>query len=113
MFDALTTLPFGKSLCISDLLTEDPNDYLDGDGHQKAIISYPWLSSEEITRAVDEILKDYYMTPSYIPLALNYVFRRHGFEEERRLWYSAKMFMGYVKEKGWGEYTASVNGGCL
>lgn len=81
------------------LLTDDPNEYLDEQGHQKAIISYPWLSSEEITRAVDAILKDYYMTPGYIPLALNQVFRRHGFEEAKRLWYSARMFMKYVKER--------------
>lgn len=81
------------------LLTDDPNEYLDEQGHQKAVVSYPWLSSEEITKAVDAILKDYYMTPGYVPLALRQVFRRQGLEEARRLWYSARMFMGYIGKR--------------
>jgi len=44
------------------LLTEDPDEYLDGFGHQKFIISYPWLSAEEIRRVADEILKSYYLS---------------------------------------------------
>jgi len=81
------------------LLTDDPNEYLDEQGHQKSIISYPWLSAEEITKAVDEILKGYYLSLNYVPLALKQVLRRHGLDEFRRLWYSAKMFMGYIKER--------------
>jgi len=78
------------------LLTEDPNEYLDEQGHQKAIISYPNLSAEEITKAVDEILKEYYLSPRYVPVALRQVLRRNGWEEMRRLWYSTKMFFGYM-----------------
>ncbi|MDY6864474.1 MAG: radical SAM protein [Halobacteriota archaeon] len=78
------------------LLTEDPNEYLDENGHQKAIISYPELSNEEMVKEVDEILKNYYMSPSYIPLAMRQVLRKNGLDEARRLWYSMRMFLGYV-----------------
>ena len=79
------------------LLTDDPNEYLDGQGHQKAIISYPELKNEEMVKEVDEILKRYYMSLSYVPLALRQIFRRNGFDEFRRLLHSARMFMGYIR----------------
>jgi len=79
------------------LLTDDPNEYLDEQGHQKAIISYPQLSKEEMVRKVDEILKEYYMSLSYVPLALRQVLRENGIDEFRRLWHSVKMFSGYIK----------------
>lgn len=82
------------------LLTEDPNEYLDEQGHQKAIISYPELTNEEMVKEVDEILKRYYISLSYVPLAMRQVFRRNGFDEFRRLWYSVKMFMGYISNRG-------------
>lgn len=78
------------------LLTDDPNEYLDEQGHQKAIISYPGLANEEMVKEVDKILKGYYMSLSYVPLALRQVLRRHGFDEMRRLWYSTRMFLGYI-----------------
>ncbi|RLG32023.1 B12-binding domain-containing radical SAM protein [Methanosarcinales archaeon] len=78
------------------LLTDDPNEYLDEQGHQKAIISYPELSNKEVTKAVDEMLKAYYFSLGYIPIAFRQVFRKHGIREARRLWYSARMFMRYI-----------------
>jgi len=81
------------------LLTDDPNEYLDDQGHQKAIISYPWLTAEEITKTVDEILKSYYLTPRYVPLALGQVMRKNGLGEFRRLWYSAQTFLGYARRR--------------
>jgi len=81
------------------LLTEDPNEYLDECGHQKAIISYPWLTSEEITREVDRILREYYLSLNYVSPAIRQVFSRHGFEEFKRLLYSAKMFFKYIKSR--------------
>lgn len=81
------------------LLTNNPNEYLDSEGHQKAIISYPWLSAEEITAAVDGILKGYYMSLNYVPLAVRQVLRRHGLDEMRRLWYSTRMFTGYIANR--------------
>ncbi len=81
------------------LLTDDPNEYLDEQGHQKAIISYPQLSKEEMVKKVDEILKEYYMSLSYVPLALRQVLRRNGFDEFKRLWRSTKMFLGYIGDR--------------
>ncbi len=78
------------------LLTDNPNEYLDEQGHQKSIVSYPWLSAEEITNTVDGILRKYYISPRYIPVALRQVFRKNGLYELRRLWYSTKMFIGYI-----------------
>ena len=81
------------------LLINNPNDYLDGQGHQKAIISYPELTNEEMVNEVDRILKGYYVSPRYVPLALRQVFRRHGLDEMRRFWYSLRMFMRYIRER--------------
>jgi len=79
------------------LITDDPNDYLDENGHQKSVISYPWLSAEEITKAVDEILKEYYLLPGYVPIALRQILRKHGLDEAKRLFYSVRMFLKYIK----------------
>ena len=79
------------------LITDDPNEYLDEQGHQKSIISYPWLTAEEIVQKVDSILKEYYLSLSYVPVALKQVLRRNGIEEAKRLYHSAKMFMQYIK----------------
>ena len=78
------------------LLTDDPNEYLDDQGHQKSIIKYNDLSEDEITEEVNSILKDYYFSPSYISLALRQIFRKNGLDELRRLTYSAKMFLRYL-----------------
>ena len=78
------------------LITEDPNEYLDERGHQKSIISYPQLSSQEIREAVDGILKSYYLSPSYVPIALRRVFNRNGLNEMKVLWRSAKAFLKYI-----------------
>jgi len=78
------------------LLTDDPNEYLDEEGHQKAIISYPLLKKEEMVKEADSILKNYYVSINYVPLALRQVFRNTGFQELKRLWFSTKMFLGYM-----------------
>lgn len=71
----------------------------DDQGHQKAIISYPELTNEEMVREVDEILKRYYVSLSYVPLALRQVFRRNCLDEFRRLWYSIRMFWSYISKR--------------
>ncbi|MFZ2455882.1 MAG: radical SAM protein [Candidatus Altiarchaeia archaeon] len=81
------------------LLTEDPNQFLDEQGHQKTIISYPQLTKEEMVKEVDQILKEYYVTPRYVPLALRQIMRKNGVQEFKRLWFSTKMFLGYVKQR--------------
>jgi len=78
------------------LITEDLDGYLDEAGHQKGIISYPELNNEELLFETNEILKRYYLSYSYIPIALNQILRRNGIAEAKRLFYSAKMFLKYV-----------------
>jgi radical SAM superfamily enzyme YgiQ (UPF0313 family) len=78
------------------LLTENLDEYLDKDGHQKTIISYPELSNQEMVYFADNMLKCYYLSIQYIPIALRQIFRKNGIAEFRRLWYSAKMFLGYI-----------------
>ncbi|MFC1935024.1 B12-binding domain-containing radical SAM protein [Chloroflexota bacterium] len=81
------------------LITDDPNEYLNERGHQKSIISYPELSSHEIEEAVDRILKNYYLSPSYIPIALKRIFNRNGWNELKVLWRSAIAFLRYISGK--------------
>lgn len=81
------------------LLTEDPNEYLDKQGHQKSILSYPGLSSEDLEKAVDKILKGYYLSPSYVPIAFRRVFRKNGLDELEILWRSAKAFLEYISSR--------------
>jgi radical SAM superfamily enzyme YgiQ (UPF0313 family) len=81
------------------LVTEDPDEYLDEQGHQKSVVSYPWLSAEEIVKAVDDILKDYYLSISYVPVVLRQVFRRRWLDEVKRLWRSAIMFLRYARSR--------------
>ncbi|WP_067052369.1 B12-binding domain-containing radical SAM protein [Methanofollis ethanolicus] len=80
------------------LLTDDPNEYLDDEGHQKAILSYPALSNEEMVREANEILRGYYLSPGYVPLAMRQVCRKNAVAEVKRLWFSTKMFLGYVSK---------------
>lgn len=81
------------------LTTNDPNEYLDESGHQKAIVSYPWLSTEDIASAVDDMLRNYYLSADYIPVALQQIFRQNGLDEAKRILYSAKQFINYVKNR--------------
>lgn len=81
------------------LLTDDTNEYLDKQGHQKAIISYPDLSSEEIVKLVDKLLKEYYLSLSYIPIASRQVFRKNGRDEMARLWRLAFNFIRYIRDR--------------
>lgn len=81
------------------LVTEDPNEYLDERGHQKSIISYPGLSDVEIRNSVDSILKNYYLSFSYVPIAFRRVFSRHGLNELKVLFQSAVAFLKYLTGK--------------
>jgi anaerobic magnesium-protoporphyrin IX monomethyl ester cyclase len=80
------------------LISEDPNEYLDEYGYQKSIVSYPHLSNECIKSEADLILKKYYLSSHYVPIAFRQIFRKNGFSEAKRLFYSAKMFIKYAKE---------------
>lgn len=79
------------------LLTEDLEESLDGDGFQKCILSYPWLSNEEIEMYVDKALKEYYLSFSYILVAMKNVLGRNGLHELREIVRSAKLFLRYMR----------------
>ena len=81
------------------MLTDDPDGRLDYEGHQKAVISYPGLANEEMVKEVDKILKGYYMSLGYVPLAVRQVLRRHSLDETKRLWYSMRMFTRYIADR--------------
>ena len=81
------------------LLEDNPSEFLDKQGHQKAIISYPDLSNEEIVKTVDEILKGYYLSPRYFPIFLRRVFRRYGWDELKSICRSAKAFLRYILKR--------------
>ena len=81
------------------LITDNPNYYLDDQGHQKSIISYPSLSAEDINRYVDQILREYYFSVKYIPIALKQIFRKNSLQELQRLLHSAVGFINYVFQK--------------
>jgi anaerobic magnesium-protoporphyrin IX monomethyl ester cyclase len=81
------------------LIADNPNEYLDESGHQKAIISYSQLNNREMVNEVDSILKNYYLSLNYVPIVMRQILRKNGLDEIRRLWHSAKMFIGYVRER--------------
>lgn len=80
------------------------DQYLDKEGHQRAIIDYPNLTYEEINKQVDEILKDYYLSPKYVPLAARQVLRENGWHEFKRIAHEAKVFLGYISNRDYSEY---------
>jgi anaerobic magnesium-protoporphyrin IX monomethyl ester cyclase len=83
------------------LLTNNLDEYLDKDGHQNTIISYPELSSQEMVTLADDILKSYYLSLQYIPITLSQIFRKNGIGELRRICFSAKMFISYIYARVW------------
>jgi radical SAM superfamily enzyme YgiQ (UPF0313 family) len=80
------------------LTTTNMDELLDANGHQKCIVSYPRLSDIEIQNEVNSILKDYYLSWSYVPIALRRVCNKNGFNELKVLWRSAMAFLRYVRE---------------
>jgi len=70
-------------------------DYLNDKGHQKSVVSYPDLSDKDIVSEINLILKKYYISPRYIPIALRQIFRKNGFHELKRLILATKAFITY------------------
>jgi len=81
------------------LLTDDLENSLDGGGFQKCIISYPEFTDKDIEAYVDRALKKYYLSPSYIPIALKNVFRKNGFHQLKEMIISARVFFRYLKRR--------------
>lgn len=79
------------------LLVDDLEESLDKDGFQKCIISYPDFTKEDIEFFVDRGLKEYYLSPSYIPVAVSNVMRKNGLHELKGMALSAKSFLKYME----------------
>ena len=78
------------------LLTDDLEESIDENGFQKCIVSYPEFTKEDIENYVDRGLKEYYLSPSYIPVAMSNVMRKNGLHELKGMMKSAKVFLGYI-----------------
>lgn len=74
----------------------ESEEFIDNCGHQVSVISYPNLTSEEIAKAVDNILRRYYMSLSYVPIAMKRIFSKYGLYEIRVLWRSMVSFIKYI-----------------
>jgi radical SAM superfamily enzyme YgiQ (UPF0313 family) len=82
------------------LLVDDLEESLDKDGFQKCIVSYPEFTKEDIENYVDRALKEYYLSPSYIPIAMKNILRKNGLHELKGMVMSAKVFMKYIGRGG-------------
>ena len=78
------------------LLVDDLEESLDEDGFQKCLVSYPEFTKEDIENYVDRGLKEYYLSPLYIPVAMRNVLRKNGLHELKGMMKSAKVFVKYM-----------------
>lgn len=79
------------------LLVDDLEESLDKDGFQKCIISYPDFTKADIENYVDKALREYYLSPSYIPIVIRNILRKNGMHELVGMTKSAKVFLEYIR----------------
>ena len=85
------------------LLTDDLEKSVDGNGFQKCIVSYPEFTNEDVEKYVDKALKKYYLSPSYVPIALRNILRRNGLHELAGMIKSARTFFKYLRREKQGQ----------
>ena len=78
------------------LLIDDLKQSIDENGYQKCIISYPDFNEVDIETFVNKALKEYYLNPSFVPIALSNVFRKNGLHELKSMLASAHIFIKYI-----------------
>jgi anaerobic magnesium-protoporphyrin IX monomethyl ester cyclase len=78
------------------LLVDDLEKSLDKRGFKSCVVSYPDFSAEDMVKYVDKGLKQYYLSPAYIPIALKAIFSKDGFHELKVLVKSAIGFFRYL-----------------
>ena len=78
------------------LLVENLEKSIDAKGYQKGIISYPEFTKEDIENYVDKALKEYYLSPSFIPIAMRNILRKNGLHELKLMLRAATMFYKYL-----------------
>ena len=79
------------------LLVDDMEQAIDSQGYQRCIISYPEFTNSNIEAYVDKALKQYYLSLSFVPVALNNVFRKEGLHELKVMVSSAGAFLRYLR----------------
>jgi anaerobic magnesium-protoporphyrin IX monomethyl ester cyclase len=84
-------------------LVDDIQQSIDSQGFQKCIVSYPELSSAQIEHYVQTALKEFYLSPSFIPIFLSNILRRNGVEELRIMLRSARSFLKYMGAESNGQ----------
>jgi len=78
------------------LLVDNLEESIDQNGYQKCILSYPDFTKDDIEHYVNKALKEYYLSPSFVPVALSNILRRHGLYELKIMLMSAKVFLEYL-----------------
>ncbi|AKB43080.1 B12-binding domain-containing radical SAM protein [Methanosarcina vacuolata] len=78
------------------ITVDDLGDSIDNNGFQRCIVSYPDFSKSDIEFFVDKTLKNYYLTPSFILVAVSNICRKNGLHELKSMFKSAKTFIKYV-----------------
>lgn len=81
------------------LLNDNLEFSLDEEGFQKCTISYPDFTKKDIETYVDRILREYYLSPSFIPVAMKNILRKNGLHELRGMIMSARIFFKYMGRK--------------
>lgn len=81
------------------LLVDDLERSLDKRGFKSCVVSYPDFSAEDMVKCVDKGLKQYYLSPAYIPIALKAIFSKDGFHELKVLVKSAIGFFRYLNRE--------------
>lgn len=71
---------------------------LDQDGFQKCIVSYPNLCDKEIEQYAFQILKNYYVSLNYVPIAFKNIIGKHGYQEFKLMYKSFLTFLKYLRE---------------
>jgi|AGTN01.2.fsa_nt_gi Fe-S oxidoreductase len=79
------------------VLVDDLNQSIDASGFQKCILSYPQFTREDIEAYVTRALKEYYLSPSFVPVAFSNVLRKNGLHELKSMMTSARTFLRYIR----------------
>lgn len=79
------------------LLVDDIGESLDNKGFQKCIVSYPEFTNKDIEHYVDKALKEYYLSPSFVQVAMKNVLSKNGIHELKSMFKSAELFFKYLR----------------
>ncbi|MEO0281488.1 MAG: radical SAM protein [candidate division WOR-3 bacterium] len=79
------------------LVTEDWNQWLDSNGRLRCLVSYPWLTADEIDKLRDKLMLSFYLNPKHI--AQTIVKNLHPLEASRVVVYATEYLKYLFKRK--------------